>query len=62
MNTETRLRHRSFSPLAGTIAMIVLFGLPSAAFADPPAAPVVATRSAKVSLADSTSPRPQAPA
>jgi UrcA family protein len=53
MNTETRLPHRSFSPLAGTIAMIVLFGLaPAAAFADPPAAPVVATRSAKVSLAD----------
>jgi UrcA family protein len=55
MNTETRLPRRSFSPHTGirTIAMVVLFGLaPAAALADPPAAPVAATRSAKVSLAD----------
>jgi UrcA family protein len=55
MNTETRLPRRSFSlhTWIGTIAMVVLFGLaPAAALADPPTAPVAATRSAKVSLAD----------
>jgi UrcA family protein len=55
MTTQTRLPRRSFSPDTwfGAIVMAVLFGLtPAAAFADPPPAPVAATRSAKVSLAD----------
>jgi UrcA family protein len=55
MNTETRPPRRSFSPHTwlGTSGMLVLFGLaPAAALADPTAAPVAATRSAKVSLAD----------
>lgn len=56
MNTGTQLPPRSFSPHTwiGAIGMVVLFGLASvvAACANPPAAPAVATRSAKVSLAD----------
>jgi UrcA family protein len=55
MTTLTRLPRRSFSPdtWLGAIAMVVLFGLaPTAAFADPPAASVAVTRSAKVSLPD----------
>jgi UrcA family protein len=56
MNTGTQLPRRSFSPHTwiGAIGMVVLFGLASvaAAYADPPVIRVVASRNAKVSLAD----------
>jgi UrcA family protein len=55
MITETRLRHDSpvSDILIGTIAALLLLGLaPAAAVADPPTAPVAATRSAKVWLGD----------
>jgi UrcA family protein len=55
MNTETGLSRDSLRPHTrlGTIALLMLFGLvPAVTLADPPTVPVVATRSAKVSLAD----------
>ena len=53
MNTETHLLRRSISTQTAvrTAALVALFALAPAAFADPPATPAADTRVAKVSLA-----------